>query len=317
MTAGKVLPFLPVIVGPTASAKSALASLLAQDLGGEVLSADSVQVYRHFDVGAGKPSPEERARAPHHLLDIRDPLDVMEATVWADLALEEIRRIRERGAVPLVCGGTFLWVRALVYGLVDTPSADALVRARHNELVAVHGRPYLHSLLAEVDPVSAERLHENDTVRVSRALEVFELSGRPLSAFQAEHGFRSPRFEPFFISVGWEKPDYEARLSERTRAMFRHGFVDEVRALISAGYLQARAMDAVGYRQVSRAVQNEQSGQIVDEELLFSDVLRVTRIFARRQRTWLRDEPVRYVSPETLTSPSVRKHLVDEIRQRL
>ncbi len=305
---------LPIIVGPTASAKSSLASLLAQDLSGEVLSADSVQVYRYFDIGSGKPSSEERARAPHHLLDIRDPLDVMEATVWADLALAKMREIMARGAIPLICGGTFLWVRALVYGLVDTPSADAAVRQRHDQIVRDHGRAHLHRLLSAVDPTSALRLHENDTVRVSRALEVFELSGRPLSAFQEEHGFRTRRFTPLLLGVGWERSDYEQRLLGRTKAMFAQGFVEEVRSLIAAGYQGARAMDAVGYRQVREAVLSEASGSALDEERLSEEVLRVTRVFARRQRTWLRDEPVRYVPPELLKDAGARRVLVDEIR---
>src|SRR5262249_36219139 len=151
----------------------------------------SVQIYRHFDVGSGKPTPEERRRATHHLVDLLDPLDAMDAQRYAELANRCIGELRARGRAPIVCGGTFLWMKALVYGLAPTPAADPATRARHAEFARREGRPALHARLAEVDPSAASRLAPNDLVRVSRALEIYELTGRPQSSWYAEHGFRN------------------------------------------------------------------------------------------------------------------------------
>jgi tRNA dimethylallyltransferase len=289
---------LLVFVGPTATGKSALAARVAAHLGGEVVSADSVQVYRYFDIGSGKPSAEERALAPHHLIDIADPLEPIEANVWAELARQKISEIRARGAVPIVCGGTFLWVRALIYGLADAPPADATIRARHKEQAEAEGRASLHEALSRVDPKSAARLHPNDLIRVSRALEVFEITGTKLSDIQESHGFRAAHYDARLVSIEWEKDAYEERLRERIREMIAQGFRDEVQSLIARGYEKARAMDAVGYRQVREAVLSDEA--VSDEELL-QRVTQVTRIFARRQRTWLRDEAQTKLKSSALT----------------
>lgn len=283
---------LIIIVGPTATAKTELAVLLAERAGGEIVSADSVQVYRHFDKGSGKPSVEERARAPHHLIDIRDPLEPLEAKQWAELAQEKINEIRTRGGVPIVCGGTFLWVRALIFGLAAAPAGDAGIRERHREMAQAEGRAALHRKLQEVDPVSAQRLHENDFVRVSRALEVHEISGTPLSTLQQRHGFREPRFSARLVSVDWERSQYEERLRKRVLAMLEAGWVEEVRELIKRGYVTARAMDTVGYRQVRAALETREVEAELNVDELALAITQVTRVFARRQRTWLRDEEI-------------------------
>lgn len=303
------------VVGPTASGKSSLASLLAEQLAGEVVSADSVQVYRHFDIGSGKPTPEELARAPHHLIDIADPLSPIEANVWALLAAQKIEEIQARGRVPIVCGGTFLWVKALLFGLAEAPPGDAEIRAEHQRYAAVEGRPSLHRRLASVDPKSAERLHPNDFVRVSRALEVYELTQLPLSVIQEQHGFREPRYRAELLTVEWEREAYEARLLARVRQMMESGFRAEVQGLLEHGYGETRAMAAVGYRQVKEAVEND-SSPISDEELT-ERVVRVTRIFARRQRTWLRDEKLRRIPPSVLRAPEELARLAYKLRSWL
>jgi tRNA dimethylallyltransferase len=175
---------LITIVGPTASGKTALAVALAEKLGGEVVSADSVQIYRRFDVGSGKPTADEIARAPHHLVGALDPLDPIDAAAWAELASRSIAEIRSRGRIPIVCGGTFLWIKALRFGLAEAPAANEAVRDRHRAIAESEGRAGLHERLRAVDAEAAARLHPNDLVRVSRALEVFELSGKTLSAWQ-------------------------------------------------------------------------------------------------------------------------------------
>jgi tRNA dimethylallyltransferase len=294
VTKSSELAPLVVVVGPTASGKTALAVRLAEERGGEIVSADSVQVYRRFDVGSGKPSAAERAQAVHHLLDVLDPHEPIDAAGWATLAARAIDDIRARGREPIVCGGTFLWVRALLFGLAGAPPADPAIRARHRARAETEGRDALHAELARLDPPSAARLAPNDLVRVSRALEVHELTGVPLSRWQAEHGFRTPRYAARLVGVRRERDELDRRIEARVRAMLASGWLDEVRELHAAGYGASRAMGAVGYKQVSLALA---SGGPIDTDALALSIVRATRIFARRQRTWLRDEPVEWLEP--------------------
>jgi tRNA dimethylallyltransferase len=249
-----------------------------------------VQIYRGFDVGSGKPTADERARAPHHLVDCVEPLEPFEAQRFADLANAAIDDVRARGKVPIVCGGAFLWVRALVLGLAKAPPADAAVRARHAEIEARLGRAALHAELAQVDPASAGRLAPNDFVRVSRALEVHELTGRPLAAWHAEHGFREVKHRARYVGVARDRGELDARIEARVKGFFARGLVAEVRALLDAGLGGARAMGSVGYKQVADHLR----GELAARELPAA-VVRATRVFVRRQRTWLRDEPVAWV----------------------
>jgi len=281
-----------VIVGPTASGKSELALVLAETRAGEIIAADSVQVYRHFDIGSSKPSLEDRKRVPHHLIDVADPLDPMDAAGYADRAALAIADVKRRGRLPIVCGGTFLWVRALLYGLAEAPAGDAAIRTRHAEIAKTEGRAVLHARLAEVDSESAARLNPNDLVRVSRALEVFEVSGRPLSAWQREHGFRDRRFRAKLIGVRWPTSDLLQRMARRTACALGAGWIEEVERLLGLGYRNARPMSSVGYRQVLAYI----DGKISREELEPA-IDRATKVFARRQKTWLRDQPVHWVEP--------------------
>jgi tRNA dimethylallyltransferase len=278
------------IVGPTASGKTALAIDLAEALGGEIISADSVQIYRHFDIGSGKPTADEMARAPHHLVGMLDPLDAIDAASWARLADAAIADVRARGRVPIVCGGTFLWVKALLFGLAEAPSADAATRERHRAIAEVEGRPVLHALLRAIDPESAERLHPNDFVRVSRALEVHELTGKTMSVLQREHGFARPRHEARLLGLACDPAVLTERITRRARDWLEHGWIEEVRSLLAAGYGSARAMASVGYAQVRASESGE---PLVDD--LETSVVRATRVFARRQRTWLNHTDVTWL----------------------
>jgi tRNA dimethylallyltransferase len=283
---------LLVIVGPTASGKTALALELADRLQGEIVSADSVQVYRYFDIGSGKPSADDRAKAAHHLIDIAEPTDPMDAAAWAARADAVISEIRQRGRVPIVCGGTFLWVKALLRGLSPAPRGDDALRAAHRALAEAEGRPAVHARLAQVDAESAKRLNPNDFVRVSRALEVFELSGKPMSQWQAEHGFRDARYAARLVGVERSPEELDARIRARAATMFDAGWADEVRALAARGFSATKPMAAVGYKQVLAAQDIEPPPT---PEALLDEVVRATRVFARRQRTWLRDEPVHWL----------------------
>jgi tRNA dimethylallyltransferase len=281
---------LLVVVGPTASGKTELALRLAEKFGGEIVGADSVQVYRGFDLGSGKPSRDERARAPHHLVDCFDPGEEVDAQRFARLADEAIAGIRARGRLPIVCGGTFLWVRALTLGLAPLPPADPALRAEHAAFALAEGRAALHARLAAVDRESADRLSPNDMLRVSRALEIHALTGRPQSAWHAEHGFRTARWKAELVGVERPREELDLRIAARVQGFLDAGLVDEARALRARGLGGARAMGSVGYRQV-----NEHLDGAIAADDLHGAIVRATRVFVRRQRTWLRDEPVRWV----------------------
>jgi tRNA dimethylallyltransferase len=275
---------LLVVAGPTATGKTALAVALAEQLpgGGEIISADSVQIYGEFNVGSGKPSPDEMARAPHHLVSAIDPLEPMDAAAWAALASHAIEDVRARGRMPIVCGGTFLWIKALLYGLAETPAASPELRDRLRAIADTNGRPALHARLREVDPESAARLHPNDLVRVSRALEVWELTGKPMSAWQREHAFAHERHRARVLTVARAPEVLTERIQQRVRVWLAGGWIEEVEQLLAKGYGEARAMSSVGYAQVRAML----SGELPREELEVA-IVRATRIFARRQRTWL------------------------------
>jgi tRNA dimethylallyltransferase len=281
---------IAVVIGPTASGKTELALALAEARDGEIIGADSVQVYAHFDIGSGKPSRDERTRVPHHLVDAIDPREPLDAASYAARATAAVEDVRRRGKLPIVCGGTFLWVRALLYGLSNAPPGDPTIRAAHLAIAQNEGRAALHARLAQVDPEAGEKLDPNDFVRVSRALEVFELSGRPLSALQREHGFREPRYNARLLGIGWTPEELVARIARRTERMLEAGWQGEVRDLVARGFRDTRAMSSVGYKQVLDCLE----GRLAEEELATS-ITRATKIFARRQRTWLREEPVTWL----------------------
>jgi tRNA dimethylallyltransferase len=283
---------LLVVVGPTASGKTELALRLCERFDAEVVGADSVQVYRHFDIGSGKPNDAELARARHHLVGVADPLEPMDAARYAQLADEAIAGIRARDRQVVVCGGTFLWVKALLFGLAPGPPADPAIRAEHERIAATHGREALHARLAKVDPISAERLAPNDLLRVSRALEVHQLSGKPLSAWHAAHEFREARYRARMLGVARPRTELDERIRQRTRGWLEGGWIDEVRRLLDMGFADARAMASVGYRQVREHLAGELEASELEDA-----IVRSTRKFVRRQRTWLRDQPVTWLAP--------------------
>lgn len=278
---------LVCVVGPTASGKTDLAVDLACALGGEIVSADSVQVYRRFDAASGKPTEEERALARHHLVDVADPLEPFDAARFVTMADAAIADVRARGRRPIVCGGTFLWVKALLSGLSEAPPGDPEVRARHAALVAERGREALHARLREVDPRMADRLHPNDVLRVGRALEVFEVSGKRLSELQEAHGFRGARYPSLLLTVTRSPDELTERLRRRVRGFVASGLVAEVERLVADGYRDARAMGSVGYKEALSVLE----GRLAEADLE-ETIVRASRVFARRQRTWLGHEPV-------------------------
>ncbi len=285
---------LLVVVGETASGKTALAVELARACGGEVIGADSVQVYRGFDIGSGKPPADELRGVPHRLLDVADPGEDFDAARFVELADRAIEDARAAGRVPIVAGGTYLWVRALLHGLAAAPRAPKELREALQDEATRLGSPALHARLAQVAPTAAARLHPNDAVRIVRALEVHAATGKPLSAWQAEHGFRERRYDARQIAIAHPREVLEARIERRVAAMLEAGWVDEVRGLIERGHGDARPMAAVGYAEVARFVR----GEPVEPDLKTA-IARATKTFARRQRTWLAKAPVEWIPAVT------------------
>jgi tRNA dimethylallyltransferase len=280
-------PRVVAIVGPTAVGKSAVALALAESLGGEIVSADSRQIYRGLDVGTAKPGPEDRARVRHHLLDVADPDERFDAARFRALALDAIAASTDRGHPVVVCGGTGLYVRALRHGLFEGPSADAELRAALYERERVAGDGTLHQDLAAVDPDAAARLHPRDTVRIVRALEVLRLTGRPISDWQRDHAFGDGDVEMLVLGCTRPREELAARITARAHAMLDAGFLDEIRALWARGFGPELApLDSVGYREMGGYLRGE-----LAFEAAFDAFTRATRRLAKRQMTWWRSDP--------------------------
>lgn len=270
------------LVGPTASGKSAVALELAMMLGGEIISADSMQVYRGLDIGTAKPSPAERARVPHHLIDVVDVSESFDAAKFVRLAAQAEHDIHSRGRRAIICGGTGFYLKALLDGLGDAPPADDALRAR----LEVTPLAELLAELRERDPVTFERIDRNNRRRVVRAIEVIRLTGKPFSSQQAEWrtAFSLDTVPSTVFGLQRSSDDLRARIDVRVDDMFARGLVDETRELLARGLEQNRtAMQAIGYRQVVAHLRGERSLEHTIEL-----VKTKTRRFAKRQMTWFR-----------------------------
>ena len=285
------------LAGPTAAGKSALAMALAEQLPVEIISVDSALVYRGMDIGTAKPSAAERAAVPHHLIDILDPLQAYSAAQFVADARRLMTEIHARGRLPLLVGGTMLYYKALREGLDEMPLADASVRAALDQEAAERGWPALHAELAVIDPVTATRLAPGDAQRVQRALEVWRVSGRPLSAWQ-----RGPAVDaaamawaaslPLVALEPLSRAWLHSRIADRFDVMLRAGFLGEVQALRARGDLHSGlpSMRCVGYRQAWAAL--DSGGPTLDISVLRETCIAATRQLAKRQLTWLRSTSV-------------------------
>ncbi|MEJ8812434.1 tRNA (adenosine(37)-N6)-dimethylallyltransferase MiaA [Variovorax ureilyticus] len=313
-TDGHAVPRYVALAGPTASGKTAAALAVARVRPVEIVSVDSALVYRGMDIGTAKPSREERAEVPHHLIDIIDPRETYSAAAFVQDARRLIGDISARGKLPLLVGGTMLYFKALAEGIDAMPAADPEVRRRLEAEAAALGWPAMHARLAEVDPVTAARLAPNDSQRIQRALEVWHTSGQPLSSFHAAGGTGA-------LASGWpsaalisleptERAWLHERIAMRFDAMLASGFLDEVRALRARGDLHADlpSMRCVGYRQAWEALDGDRPPAELRERGIAA-----TRQLAKRQITWLRSMPQRRVV--AAEAPDAIQQVVRQVAQ--
>jgi len=293
---------LVFILGPTGSGKSAFALRLAEERGGEIISCDSMQVYRGFDIGTDKPSAEDRARVPHHLIDVADAGTQFHAADFAALALEAIAAVRERERIPLVVGGTGLYFKALEDGLFPGPGRDEAVRSALDAEAGERGPEVLWERLAAVDPAYAAKTGRRDRIRIVRALEVFTLTGRPISEhFKRTEGLLGDE-RPVKIGLDRPRADLYRRIEERVDRMFDRGLIEETRRLLAGGVPESAApFKALGYKHVLRLLR----GEICPDEAAALTKID-TRHYAKRQMTWFRKMPgVRWIQPDETDPASV------------
>ncbi len=284
MAVAEPVPLI-VLAGPTAGGKTRLALELAEQLDAEIVSADSRQIYRRLDIGTAKPTPDERTRVRHHMLDVIDVDASFDAARYASEASAAIAAIRARGRPAIVCGGTGFYLRALLEGIAQVPPVPGAVREALRARLATAGEGELHGELAQLDAEAAARIGPRDHRRVLRALEVAHATGRPLSAWQREHReMDRPAWHTLFLLLSPPREVLAGRIDERTRSMWQGGLVEETRAVLEAGFpVSAPGLQAIGYREAVAVLAGEQSVEQGIEATRCA-----TQRYAKRQRTWFR-----------------------------
>ncbi|MCR5128516.1 MAG: tRNA (adenosine(37)-N6)-dimethylallyltransferase MiaA [Lachnospiraceae bacterium] len=279
---------LIVIAGPTATGKSAAAVKVAKAIGGEVISADSMQVYRGMDIGSAKVTAEETEGVPHHLIDVLDPTEDFNVTIFQRMAKEAMQGIYERGHIPIICGGTGFYIQSVLYD-IDFTSEDTDYAYRHSleKLAEEKGTAVLYDMLKEVDPASCESIHENNVKRVIRALEYYHETGQPISTHNAEQREKEEAYDALFFVITDERPAMYARIDKRVDQMVEAGLVEEVQHLKDMGIPRmAVSMQGLGYKEIYDYL----NGDCTLDEAVYT-IKRDTRHFAKRQLTWFKREP--------------------------
>ncbi len=303
------MPKLLAIVGPTASGKSLISLLLADQLGGEIVSADSRQIYKYLDIGTAKPSLEDRRKVPHHFIDILEPNQDYNAGQFGIEARLRIQEIISRGKVPILVGGSGLYVKAVVDGFFEGPGKDPEIRLQlENRLKEEGGASLLHTLL-KVDPASAMTMETSKPRRIIRALEVFYITGKKLSEFHREQS-TPPPFNAVQVGLMWRRESLYERINERVDWMFSEGLIDEVERLRAMGYsVTLNSLNTVGYKEVYEFLQGQQT-----KEKAIELIKRNSRRFAKRQLTWFRsDQRINWIrADEGSTTFELARLAIDE-----
>jgi len=285
-----------IICGPTCTGKTAVGVELAKKFHGEIVSADSQQVWRGFDVGTAKPARDERAAVPHHLIDIANPSERFDAAQFVSLADSAIADIVSRGRVPFVVGGTGMYIRMLLHGVCDAPPRDDDVRVELEAEIAERGLPALHARLAEVDPKTAQAISPNDRTRIVRALEIYALTGEAPSELRSAHGFLERRYAALKIGINMPRETLYERINHRCERMIAEGLVVEVKLLLGKHGPGVQPFSAVGYKEILSHV-----GGSLDLAETVELMKQSTRRFAKRQLTWFRADPeIRWHAPDDI-----------------
>ena len=306
---------LVILTGPTAVGKTALSIGLAQAIGGEIISADSMQVYRHMDIGSAKIMPEEMQGVPHHLVDVLEPWEEFNVVRFQQMAKAACEEIWGRGHIPIVTGGTGFYIQALLYDIDFTENdEDTAFRTQMEQLAATEeGRQHLYDRLKEVDPASAEAIHANNTKRVIRALEFFEKTGSPISAHNEEQRQKDSPYAFLYAVLSRDRAVLYERIDRRVDIMMEQGLVEEVRGLMEQGCTrQMVAMQGLGYKEIIDYL----DGKLSLEEAVYI-IKRDTRHFAKRQMTWFRREKdVTFVEMDGRQEADVLQEILEQLRQR-
>jgi tRNA dimethylallyltransferase len=280
-------PLIILLAGPTAVGKTDLAIDLALRLGTEIINADSMQIYRYMDIGTAKPTREQREHVPHHLLDVANPDEPFDAARFAELARPVIENLHSQGKIPLIVGGTGLYVKVLTRGICDGATGDLKVRDQLFRELVERGLPRLHEELLRVDPDAGRRIHPHDRQRIVRALEVYRLTGRPISSLQSRHRFSRNIYSSVKVFLCRERKALYERIDHRVQQMMDEGLTEEVRRLLEMGYgPELKPMQSLGYKQVAAYLRG--SGSL--DSAIF-EIQRATRRYAKRQLTWFRSDP--------------------------
>ncbi len=280
-------PELIIIGGPTGIGKTSVAIEIARRFGGEIINADSMQIYRFMNIGTAKPTLEEQSLVKHHLVGIINPDQLFDAVKFTDRAGKIIAHLVEKQVLPFVVGGTGLYIKALVHGLFRENSSDPEIREELNQAAETHGSEYLYQNLKEIDPTTAERLHPNDTFRIIRALEVYRVTGKPLSNFHDAHRFSDQPYRVLKIGLDLDRDILYDRISSRVESMIEQGLVEEVKQLLAMGCSSdLKAMQSIGYRHMADYIEGR-----LEWEAALDTMKRDTRRYAKRQLTWFRADP--------------------------
>lgn len=290
-------PKVVVICGPTGVGKTSVAIELAEAFEGEIVSADSMQIYRHMDIGTAKPSPVQKQRVTHHMIDIVAPDEPFDAARFEKLSQKKITDLFNIKKTPFVVGGTGLYIKALLHGMFRDRTADQNVIQRLKNEAVEYGPSFLHTRLRQNDPEAAEKIHPNDIFRIVRALEIYEATGKPISQYQLEHGFRNDLFKVLKIGLHLSRKTLYDRIDHRVDAMIDEGFLEEVKWLLDMGYSATlNSMQSIGYRHMAKYVNKNISW---DETL--RTMKRDTRRYAKRQLTWFKADPqIKWIKPDKI-----------------
>jgi tRNA dimethylallyltransferase len=293
-----------VICGPTGAGKTSGAINIAKEIGGEIIGADSVQVYKYLNIGSAKPNIHELNQIKHHLIDVVEPDFNFSGGIYQEMAQKAVEEIEEKGLVPIVCGGTGLYIRSLINGLFAGPDADSELRARYNELES-QSPGILHEKLLKVDQKAGERLHPNDLTRIIRALEVFELTGITITQHHENHQKQGGFRDALTYVINPPKDILEQRIRKRALLMLEDGFVDEVKNLLDMGYCcELRSMQSVGYKQVCDFLKGG-----ISENDLYESIVKAHMKYVKHQKTWFKKEGIHVLNHENIPVDKIKEFI--------